>query len=78
MSGTLIVTTKPCIKCGETSQIEILKDSYVAWKAGEKVQHAFPTLTPDERELLMTGIHPKCWEEMFGKEEESDSSNRRA
>lgn len=34
------------------------------------VQDAFPNMPEGDREFLMTGITPKCWTEMFGKEEE--------
>lgn len=34
------------------------------------VQDAFPALTGDEREFLLTGVMPKEWDEAFGDEEE--------
>lgn len=30
------------------------------------VQTVFPYLNEDQREILVSGIHPKCWNEMFG------------
>ena len=36
------------------------------------VQDAFPSLTPGEREFLLTGIHPDEFDELFKDEEESD------
>ena len=45
---------------------------YQRYKAGElKVQHAFPNLTDDEREFIMTGITQKEWDETFPEEDES-------
>ena len=35
------------------------------WLKGEHIQNAFPTLTPGERELFITGIDEKLWDEMF-------------
>jgi hypothetical protein len=30
------------------------------------IQRAFPYLTADEREVMLSGICPECWERMFG------------
>lgn len=34
--------------------------------SGVLMQDAFPFLTADEREFLMSGTTPKKWEEMYG------------
>lgn len=34
------------------------------------VQDIFPYLTPAERELLISGVCPECWEKMFGGEDD--------
>ena len=41
-----------------------------AWKRGELIQNAFPTLAADIREFIMSGITPKEWDEMFADEED--------
>lgn len=33
-------------------------------------QEAFPDLSLDEREFIISGIHPTEWEQLFGKEDE--------
>lgn len=33
-------------------------------------QEAFPHLSVDEREFIISGIHPTEWMELFGNEEE--------
>lgn len=45
------------------------RDQKKAWKAGTVAQKAFPTLTADEREFIMTGATPQCWDIMFPAEE---------
>lgn len=40
--------------------------AYEAWRAGMLVQKAFPNLTPDERELLISGTSAEGWEQLFG------------
>ena len=39
------------------------------------VQDIFPHISKEEREMLISGTHPKCWTEMFGDidEDEIDS-----
>ena len=32
-------------------------------------QHAFPHLSVDEREFIISGIHPTEWHELFGNED---------
>lgn len=41
----------------------------VKWSVpGMLIQHAFPDLSADEREFLMTGITPEEWNETFADE----------
>ena len=39
------------------------------WMSGKMIQSAFPGLSADDREFLMTGITPEEWSKMFGEEE---------
>ena len=36
----------------------------IAQESGIHIQDAFTSFTPDEREFMMTGICPKCWDNM--------------
>ena len=40
---------------------------------GLLLQHAFPTMTADEREFIKTGITSDEWEETFGVETDDDT-----
>ena len=40
------------------------------WVGGVSAQVAFPDLSQEEREFIMTGITPQEWEDVFGAEEE--------
>lgn len=42
-----------------------LLDGARAYRQGAKIQNAFPSLNPDEREFLLTGITPTEWRELF-------------
>lgn len=56
-----------CIVCGKPAVLK-LNDSVtigkvIGWMANpvEMVQNALPELSPDQRELLITGTHGDCW-----------------
>jgi len=36
-------------------------------------QEAFPDLSVDEREFIISGIHPTEWEQLFGNENEEEN-----
>lgn len=55
-----------CNWCPNVVTIGIRDDGgYEAWKNGAMIQNAMPYLTADEREMLISGTCPQCWEEMF-------------
>lgn len=57
---TKLIVTKICRTCGRVIDIEVNKIDYDRYKAGLiKVQDAFPYLTADEREMLMT-VMTRC------------------
>ena len=62
-----VVTT--CPFCGCANFIEVNEEDYLDWQDGKLVQDAFPYLSADEREMLISGICPTCWDGMFGGEE---------
>ena len=43
------------------------ENRYLAWREGKVlIQDAFPDISPDAREFIMTGITPAEWESTFG------------
>ena len=73
MNGSAKLMIKcPC--CGQVSTIQLDPDKAKAFDEGLKaytehrtlMQNAFPFLTSDERELLISGTCSKCWNNMFG------------
>lgn len=53
---------------GNTSSMEldITVEQLRDFNSGTLVQKAFPHLSPEEREFILTGITPAEWEETFG------------
>ena len=64
------VTTKACVMCGKSSVLEVEERGYHAWREGALIQRALPTLREDDRELLISGTHSKCWDQMFADTDE--------
>ena len=59
-----------CVKCGTDHAIQADRDNYNSWKSGEfYIQDALRELSADEREMLISGICPACWERQFGDDE---------
>ena len=58
--------TKTCIHCGIETEHCLSQDEYERLILNnEHVQDVFPLLEKEERELMISGIHPECWNEMF-------------
>lgn len=69
----LLTITRHCPICGIPQTVQVPKDGYERWTSGGTViQKALPTLTPNERELLQTGICPPCWDRFAAMEEEEE------
>lgn len=69
----LITTT--CPFCGKIQLIRVHNEDFHDWENGSPVQEAFPYLSEDDREALVSGICPDCWDEMFGDKGEEEGYN---
>ena len=59
-----------CPFCGRGNEVEVNEEDYWDWIDDTLVQVAFPYLSAEEREMLISGICPTCWDKMFGGDEE--------
>ena len=55
-----------CPFCGHAHGVSVNEDDYWDWQDGALAQDAFPYLPAADREMLITGICPTCWEDSFG------------
>ena len=46
--------------------------NFISGRSG-LAQEAFPDLSLDEREFIISGIHPTEWEQLFGNEDEKEN-----
>ena len=60
-----VILNNTCIHCGEANQITLDAVALANWRNRELIQNVFPNLNYQQREIIQTGIHPECWEEMF-------------
>jgi len=66
----LITRTSPITGRQNTLDLDISTDSLLKWQSGLLlVQEAFPVLTADEREFLISGCTKEDWETLYGAEE---------
>ena len=54
-----------CMSCGIITVIKVKEDDYYEWEGGELIQRAFPYLSADERELLISQICGPCFDLNF-------------
>ena len=59
-----------CPFCGRGNEVEVNEMDYWDWQDGTLAQDAFPYLTSEEREMLISGICPDCWNSMWGNDED--------
>lgn len=52
-----------------TLDLDITQEQVDAYNNGAKIQHAFPHLSADDREFIMTGATADEWDNAFGEEE---------
>ena len=71
MSEATEMTVHPtCPFCGDTTSVVVDAAGFVAWQSGELVQNALPNLSADDREVLISGICPPCWDKQFPADDE--------
>ena len=61
----MITLITKCPQCGAESEIHVNEHDYENYKNGDLVQNAFPYLSAEDREKLISGVCEKCWAEIF-------------
>jgi hypothetical protein len=60
-----VITT--CPFCGRANEVEVNEMDCLDWQDGMMAQVAFPYLSANEREKLISGCCVQCWDKMFGE-----------
>lgn len=70
------IVERRCPICQEVQTIVMTKDQYkryLRWLDREGcIQDLLPDLDKDDREILISGICPNCWQDMFGEPPEEN------
>jgi hypothetical protein len=72
MSETIVVKTKTCHVCGKYELWSLDSNAVKSWQEGEYIQRAFPDMSIEDREILISGTHPACWDKLFPEEEDDE------
>jgi len=63
-----VFATRRCPVCYKTGTVMVDEKELFTYLRGEYVQTAFKSLTVPLREQIISGVHPACWESVFGQE----------
>lgn len=66
----IYVYSGPCHITGKAVTVKVAADGLFAYRQGAMIQDAFPDLSKDEREFLISGISKEGWDKIFSGEEE--------
>jgi len=64
------IFTGPCDITGEPYSVVLPAEGLFKYNNGAHVQDAFPKLSREDREFIISGISPKGWRETFGDPDE--------
>ena len=59
-----------CRMCGKQYNLKAEKEDIQKWMNGMNIQDALPYMPAEQRELLISGTCPECWDKLFGGEEQ--------
>ena len=63
--GDGLAVTVKCIMTGKESIVMCGRQDFHRWTTGVTAQEAFPYLTADQRELLITGTSSEGWDKFI-------------
>lgn len=67
---TKVALEVTCHLCNTKHELHLKQDDLNRYRNGEHIQNVMSYLSPNERELLISGICGKCFDELFLDEEE--------
>ena len=65
-----------CPFCGKMTEVEVIEKDFKAWEKGSNIQSVMPYLSATTREVLISGICPKCQIYTFGIEPEGEEEEK--
>lgn len=68
----MITIVTICPICRKETEITVRFEDFLAWQEDTHAEDAFPYLSANEREMLISGVCPSCWDSMWDDEEEEE------
>lgn len=66
----MITLEVECKYCNKIHKMPVFKKDLEEYNKGEKlVQECFPYISPEYRELLISGMCPECWDKLYEENE---------
>ena len=69
--------TGPCVVTKKLYSVTVLGSELYRYRKGDKLQDAFKSLSPGDREFLFSGFSPEGWAKTFPPDEEDDEDDGR-
>lgn len=66
------IRTTTCCHCQKGGTLEVPLAELKMYEGGALAQHAFRSLTPEQREQIINGTHAACWDAIFAGEEDEE------
>lgn len=64
------IQTGRCMFCEQQGHLDVTDEQFARYsqmRPGDHIQNVLPDLSNDEREMLITGSHPKCFDAAFAE-----------
>jgi len=61
-----------CVQCQHWSYVGLDDSAYRELLSGKLIQEALPHLSPSHREMLITGTHGDCWDELWADDDDAE------
>ena len=68
--GGLPSRTMPCNVCSKDSTVYLTPQEWHRMTRGERLAEIFPNTPLGEIELMISGTHDACWDELYGDDDE--------
>ena len=63
--GADVIFSGHCTVTGEAYSVRVPSCQVFQWYQGKLIQDAMPTVSPGDREFLVSGISPAGWDQLF-------------
>lgn len=70
--GSKVLLLGKCGNCGKFYQLWVEGTEFISWSKGALIQVALPTVSISDREFLISGTCPTCWDKLFPADSEEE------